>query len=172
MSSFIDAIYIGKFPGQDKRNINAKYADRAIYLTNEQDDLEDAVDDVVHELAHAVEDNLYNEIYHDGLIEREFLQKRSKLFRVLSSENYSVNQSSFMNPEYDISFDSFLYSEVGYANLAPLSVNLFHSPYAITSLREYFANGFEAFFLEGEAERIKAISPRLYEKLVNIMEER
>ena len=46
-----------------------------------------------------------------------------------------------------------------------MSVNLFYSPYAITSLREYFANGFEAYFNNKDRSRIHVLSPILFDKL-------
>ena len=51
-----------------------------------------------------------------------------------------------MNPNYVLEFDEFLYKTVGYDLLRDLTVELFVSPYAATSLREYFANGFEHYF--------------------------
>ena len=74
-----------------------------------------------------------------------------------------------MNPEYDIEFDRFLYQEIGYPILTMLTVNTFYSPYGATSLSEYFANGFEAFFYHQDIERIKALSPNLIDKLTELL---
>ena len=43
-------------------------------------------------------------------------------------------------------------------------MGLFSTPYAVTSLREYFATGFEEFYI-GDRNYIKKISPNLYNKL-------
>ena len=59
--------------------MNAKYSDGAIYVTNEQDDEEDLIDDIIHEFAHAVEDRYNDYLYGDGSIEERFLFKRNKL---------------------------------------------------------------------------------------------
>ena len=61
--------------------------------------------------------------------------------------------------------DNVLYFAIGYAALTPISMNLFYSPYAITSLREYFANGFEAFYFHKDHDKLLRISPALYTKL-------
>ena len=45
---------------------------------------------------------------------------------------------------------------VGYDNLNNFTNGLFSSPYGATSLKEYFANGFEEFFL-GNREHLKRI---------------
>ena len=51
-------------------------------------------------------------------------------------------------------------------------MGLINSPYAITSLREYFANGFEAYFLDVDNRNsLKNTSPVLYEKIANLANE-
>ena len=78
---------------------------------------------------------------------------------------------SFLNPEYDESFDTFLYKEVGYPLLSMICSSIFYSPYGITSLREYFANGFEAFYCYGDIRFLKKACHVLNSKLVKLMEE-
>ena len=51
--------------------------------------------------------------------------------------------------EYNKKFDNFFANEVGYPTLLSLTMGLFVSPYGATSIQEYFANGFEKYFLEG-----------------------
>jgi hypothetical protein len=53
---------------------------------------------------------------------------------------------------------------VGYDRLNVITVGLFVSPYAATSLSEYFANGFENYF-SGESAYVRKISPKLYSKI-------
>ena len=53
--SIIDVVYIGDFSFLNDRNINAMYKDGGVYISNEQDNEKDLIDDFVHELAHAVE---------------------------------------------------------------------------------------------------------------------
>ena len=69
--------------------------------------------------------------------------------------------------EYNKKFDMYLYEEVGYPILNTLTVGLYCSPYGATSIREYFANGFEFFFLK-DRELVKQVSPQLYKKLLEI----
>ena len=54
--------------------------------------------------------------------------------------------------------------------MSSIASNLFYSPYAATSLREYFANGFEAFFMKEDVARLKNVSPALYKKMLYLME--
>lgn len=162
---YIDYIIIGQFKELEKRSVNAAYMDGAIYVTNRQDDEDDMIDDVVHEIAHAIEERHAEFIYSDRNIESEFLSKRERLFHLLEAEGYDINFQDFMEVEYSTSFDSLLYNEIGYPLLAAMSVNIFYSPYAITSLREYFANGFEAYYNVRDIERISKISPILFDKL-------
>ena len=161
----VDYIFVGDFPEFKIRNVNALYMEGAIYITNKQDDELDMVDDIIHEIAHAVEDDEFLEIYSDGSLEREFLGKRERLFHLLDTEGYDLNYQEFKNPEYSNNFDNVLYFDIGYATLTPISMNLFYTPYAITSLREYFANGFEAFYFHRDYDKLLRISPVLYTKL-------
>jgi len=47
---------------------------------------------------------------------------------------------------------------------------LFYSPYGATSLREYFANGFECYFHKRDHKFLKKISPAIFSKIEQIME--
>ena len=75
-----------------------------------------------------------------------------------------------MNKRYSAELDHFFYKTVGYDLLRPLSSGLFYSPYAVTSLREYFANGFEAYFMKEDIPRIKSVSPELYKKIQGLLQ--
>jgi hypothetical protein len=161
----IDYIIIGQFKELESRSVNAAYMDGAIYATNDQTNEEDLIDDIIHEVAHAVEEKHFMEIYSDKYIEREFLGKRERLYHLLEQEKIEMNYQDFLEPEYSADFDNFLYFEVGYPLLSAVSVNLFYSPYAITSLREYFANGFEAYFNNKDRNRVHVLSPILFDKL-------
>ena len=161
----LDIIYVGQFQDLIDRDLHAIYKDASIFATNEHDSEESMIDDIVHEVAHSVEETYSNLIYSDYKIEKEFIQKRKQLWSILKDEGFQVNLIDFIEPEYNKDFDEFLYQEVGYPFLTATTVNLFYSPYGATSLREYFANGFEAFFMREEIPRLRRISPRLFEKL-------
>ena len=88
----------------------------------------------------------------------------------MHAEGFDVSMEMALDPDYFREFDEFLYKEVGYPVLTTLTMGLFYSPYAITSLREYFANGFENYF-EGGAQEVKEISPVLYNKIDSIVSE-
>lgn len=167
----IDYIFIGKFDELIKANAQAKYLEGAIYVTSEQDTEQDMIDDLVHEVAHSVEEEEFLAIYSDGSLEAEFLGKRERLFHLLDTEGLNVDYSEYKNPEYSKNFDNHLYFEIGYPYLTTVSVNLFYSPYAITSLREYFANGFEAYYYHQDHQRLGMISPILFSKIEELNEE-
>lgn len=163
----IDSIFVGQFDELKDRELDALYKDGAIYITNQQRNEEDMIDDIVHELSHASEETYTALIYADGKIENEFLGKRRKLLDILKAEGYNIPIDTFMNTEYSKDFDMFLYKEVGYEKLTMFVMGLFVSPYGATSLREYFANGFEHYFLH-DPEYVKRISPAIYEKVDGI----
>ena len=74
-----------------------------------------------------------------------------------------------MNLDYSYDFDMFLLNEVGYPLLTQLTIGLFLSPYGTTSLREYFAESFECFFLRDRVA-VKTLSPACFEKITDLVE--
>ncbi len=165
----LDSVFIGQFPEFKERQINAFYRDGAIYITNEQDDDDDFIDDFVHEVAHLAESHYGSIIYGDEKVTREFLGKRQKLFHMLRAEGYKVDPKDFMQIEYSQEFDMFLFEKVGYPILTTLTMGLFLTPYGVTSLREYFAEAFEYYFLR-EPEYVRTISPVSYQKIQELIE--
>ena len=77
--SNIDIIYIGHFQDLVDRDINALWQNGAIYITNDQDNEMDMIDDLIHEIAHSNEKQFEQIIYEDGKLEQEFLYRRKKL---------------------------------------------------------------------------------------------
>ena len=146
MMSNIEVIYVGQFPEMKERDINAFYENDAIYVTNEQDDEMDMIDDIIHEISHAVEHYNRELIYGDGRIQREFIAKRKRLSSLLK-QKFDVPSDFNINFEYDRAIDDFLYRDVGYDVLNQISVNIFPSGYAATSINEYWAKGFEELFI-------------------------
>ena len=165
----VDIIYVGKFPEFENSDtpFNAKYKDGALYITNNQDNENDMIDDIIHEIAHAVEEQFGEEIYGDGALKDEFEGKRRRLYHILDQEGYEPDNKKLADSDYNKYLDHYLYNVVGYPTLTSLSMGLFYSPYAITSLREYFANGFENYFLR-DNNYLKRISPVLYNKIVGL----
>jgi len=158
----VEIIYIGEFP--ELANRNAAFLDGAIYISSDEPTTHDMLEDAIHEIAHSLEARLAPTVYNDGLLEREFLSKREKLKNILDAEGYEFPAKLYNTTEYYSAFDEFLSNVVGYPTLLSLTMGLFASPYAATSLREYFANGFEKYYL-GDTKLVKDISPVLYNKL-------
>lgn len=163
-------IRVGNFKELKDRSIQALYRDNEILLSNEHTTTEDIIDDVVHEVAHSVEEIYVEDLYSDMRIQSEFLDKRKKLWMKLGKTDFKIPLGFLLNTKYSKELDDFFYKTVGYSILRSLSSDLFYSPYAATSLREYFANGFEAFFMNEDLPRLKAISPELYKKISGLLE--
>ena len=162
-------IYIGSFRELESRNLTALYKNNSIYLSSSISSYEDIVDDIIHEVAHHVETMYQSELSADGEIERAFLQKRKRLWSALKHKGIEVELETFLNTNFDIEFDEFLYNTIGYPTLRLVTTNLFYSPYGSTSLREYFANGFEAFFMREDINLLKKVSPVLYGKIIELL---
>jgi hypothetical protein len=170
----LDSIYIGQFEEFVERDINAFYRDGAIFVTNDQADASDLTDDIIHEIAHSVEGYHKSQIYGDALLEREFLGKRRRLYDTMRQQDLDIDitraQKLFFNLKYSSKFDNLLYKKVGYPLLASISTGLFNNPYAITSLREYFASGFEQYYM-GDRMYLRKTCPQLYNKITELNEE-
>ena len=167
LTTGVDIIYIGQFPEMKKREINAYYEDGAIYVTNYHDEEMDMIDDIIHELAHAVERNNDELIYGTGKLQREFIAKRKNL-QIILEDMFEVPKDFTINFEYDQQIDDFLFRTVGYDVLNQMVVNIFISGYAVTSVSEYFARGFEEYFI-GERTTLKQLSPVLYSIIDNLV---
>ena len=144
----IDIIYVGEFEDLRERDLNAAYADGAIYVLPEQSSEQDFLDDIVHEVAHSLEERFTDFIYGDGKIQQEYKEKYLKLIGLMGKQAQIAIPEKFLKTvpfEYDPEWDEFLYQTVGYDILHILTPGLFASPYGATSLREYWANAFEHF---------------------------
>ena len=160
----VDVMYVGDFEMLREKDVNALYQDGAIYISNTQDNHEDMADDIVHELAHAVEEQYKDFLYADQSLKKEFLGKRKRLYDILLSNDYKPLGKLINTYIYDKEIDMYFYKDVGYDTMWNIVVGLFPSPYSCTSLREYFAVGFEEYYLRNRTE-LKTICPVLYNKL-------
>jgi hypothetical protein len=94
----------------------------------------------------------------------EFLGKRKRLYSILKNEGYDVILEEFLNVNYNEDFDMFLYQDIGYAKLNNLVMGLFPGAYSVTSLGEYYATGFERFYMR-EGNKISKMCPVLIRKI-------
>ena len=161
---YIQAVRIGIFEEMLEKELNALYKDGVLYVSNMQDNNTDMLDDIIHEIAHAVEDHNHDLVYGDEKVLLEFLGKRKRLYELLKSEGYDVTIEQFLTTTYDYDFDMFLFQDIGYPVLETLTLGLFLSPYSVTSINEYFAVGFENFYMD-ESNYVKKICPILLEKI-------
>ena len=66
--------------------------------------------------------------------------------------------------------DDFLYKELGYDKLNYLINGIFLNPYAVTSIREYFASGLEKYLLDNtKREQLRNFSPELTKKIEELI---
>ncbi len=164
--SEIEMIIFGHFEEFDERALNAFYDGGTLYVSNIQDDEDDLYDDLVHEISHSLESPHGYEIYGDEKVKDEFLRKRKHLHDILWASGFKAPIAFFMDVEYNEEFDMFLYTKVGYEKLATLLRGVFVSPYAATSLREYFATGFTEYYLDSNHKFLQKVSPALYKKII------
>jgi len=163
----VDLIYIGQFDVIKKRQINAIFQEGAIYVSNIQDNNQDLIDDIVHAVAHATEESFRDLVYKDELLKREFLGKRNRLYWILQSNDYKPYAKIQNTYHYDEEIDMYFFKDVGYEKMWHIVTGLFPTPYSTTSLREYFAIGFEEFYI-GDKVSLQNNCPILFSKLVEL----
>ena len=127
------------------------------------------LENIIHETAHSLEEIYSRQLYEDGLMRKEFLRKRKQLYNDLSVK-YNIDDKYFRKTEYSKTLDTLFYKKIGYDTLSYFTEPLFVSPYSATSLREYFSEGFEKYYL-GEQQTIMELSPELYNK-IKLLEEK
>ena len=171
LKSGIDYIIFMKSEAMGRRGVAAVYSDDIIYVASDQTNNQNVLDDIVHEIGHHVETRYGYYLYGDGVLEKEFLQKRKLLSKEFEKEGYKIRDDIMMNSDYNELLDSFFHEKVGYPKMTPIVQGIFYSPYGATSLNEYFANGFEAFFYHRDIY-LKKVSPKLFEKLENLKMEK
>ena len=168
----IEMVIVGDFKEFEENHFNAMYKDGMVYVTNDQQDNYDMIEDIVHEIAHSTEEPYGYHIYADGKVKEEFLRKRFILHDILWQNGHKAPRAFFSNVEYDEEFDDFLLKNVGYDKLQNYAAGIFLTSYAPTSLREYYATAFVEFFLHPEGHNyLKKISPQLYKKLFELYTE-
>ena len=160
----IKKVKIENRPDFEERNLTALYHDGVLYLAPKLGSDGSIVTDIIHELAHHIETLYTGFIYDDGSLQREFLKKRHELEFELRSEGYWTGDYDFEDINYNEKLDKFLYKRVGPNMLRLITTGMFIRPYAAISIREYFATGFEAYYL-GKRDKLDKISPVLYDKI-------
>ena len=166
----IDIIYIGQYQDLIDRGLEALYESGAIYITNTLSENIDYVENIIHENAHSIEETHGLSIYGDDNVKTEFVGKRKRLFHIIKSQGHDIAGLDYLNSEFQQEMDDFLYKELGYDNLNYLISGLFLNPYAVTSIREYFASGLEKYFLDGtKREQLRNFSPELIKKIEELI---
>ena len=166
----VETVLIGQFKEIEDRGLRAVYLDGGIYVTNKQPSEEQLFEDIVHEVAHAVEKMFQAQIYSDNEIEKEYLGKKKRFLDLLSAGGVKIPNRLRYETEYSKLFDEFLFYQLGYEAVAPYCQGLFLSPYSSVSISEYFATGFEHYFVQSDLDYVRKISPQLFEKLKKISE--
>ena len=164
----VDQIMIGDFDFLQQSGREAEYKDGAIFITNQITTEKDLVENIVHELSHSIESRYGHSIYGDMTLHSEFLGKRNRLESILNANGWLTKEFDFSNTEYDEEFDLFLYEDIGYIELSAYISGLFVSPYAFSSLAEYWAVGFEDYFI-GDREYVQKVSPQLFSKIEGVL---
>jgi hypothetical protein len=159
----------------NERMINAYYdrESRCIFLSDKQENEKDCINDIVHELSHALQERYGQHVFMDGELKKEFVSKRMKMASVLHRAGYDeIPRRSYAMVEYSNLLDEYFFNIVGYQKINSLLGATFPSAYACTSLEEYYAEGFEAYYCkENGRSYLKKYCPVLFAKLSTLEKE-
>ncbi len=161
----VELVVVGQFDDLDKRGVKAAFLDGAIYVTNNQDDVDDIFDDLIHEISHSVEKTHASILFSDGSLASEYLGKKRRLIDLMVADGLLVPPDVVETLEYSKEFDEFLHFELGFEKAGNYSKGLFIDSYGSVSLSEYFATGFETYYVDKDGTALRKISPALHEKI-------
>lgn len=164
----LDYIVLGEFSYGKQKDYKAFYVDKKIYIDSSSKVNEELKSTITHEFAHHLENTIPELIYEDSELVNEFKDKRQTLQNKLRKTNKKPNLD-FDNIHYNQELDYYFYEELGYDFLSRFTYNLFSSPYSATSIREYFAIGFEIYFTKNNSNDILfQTCPKLEQKLMEL----
>ena len=161
----VEVIIIGKFDVLDKRGVKAAFLDGGIYVTNEQENNDDLLDDIVHEISHSIEATHGSLLFSDGDLAEEYLGKKQRLVDLLTADGYMVPPDIVSSLKYNVDFDEFLHYELGWEKARNYCSGLFIDSYGAVSISEYFATGFESYYVDTNGAELSKISPVLHQKV-------
>ena len=99
----------------------------------------------------------------------QYLGKKQRLLDTLRTNGYNIGNDLDSVSDYVQEFDEFLYFDLGFERLKSFTRGLFVTPYSVTSLSEYFSEGFEHYLIH-DPIYLNKISPVLYNKVGYLIE--
>lgn len=123
---------------------------------------------LIHELYHSLELDIsrqFTEQYSNTV--NEYRANKTKVLGKIKSDPRLEKPSRYYYSliHYDSGFDDYLVNRITYPVLFNRITDLFCTPYALTSISEYIAIGFEVFLFENK-EWVHIYNPMLY-KLID-----
>ena len=141
-----------------------------VFIKDTIQDPEVSVSRVIKTVVSKIPSHLMRKVKQIHVGQFEFLNSKDYEASYQNSKIFVTNKQSSEEDMIDDIIHEVAHSvrDIGYPVLSVLTASIFHSPYAATSLSEYFADGFEAFYMKEELGRLKSISPRLYKKIIGL----
>lgn len=123
---------------------------------------------LIHELYHSLETDIsskFTDLYSATV--NEYRANKTKILDKIKSDPRLEKPSRYYYGiiHYDSGFDDYLVNRITYPVLFNRIIDLFSTPYALTSISEYIAIGFEVFLFENR-NWVNIYNPMLY-KLID-----
>lgn len=125
---------------------------------------------LIHELYHSIEFDISK--YFPKQFNKtcdEYLNKKHKLLDILKNDTRfkKPKEEFYSELEYSFEFDDYLLNSIRYPLLMDRIIDLFPSPYSITSISEYIAVCVEVFFFE-KREWLLMYCPEVFNLITKI----
>lgn len=174
MYSNIKTIYIHNSEGLQSKNLDSLHNDNGIIEINSNSvkNIQDLLKLLIHELYHSIEHDIkikYSSLFYS--VCNEYKTNKNQILDKINSDPRLVKpKPEYYNIlDYNAEFDEYLINTITYPVLYTRMTDLFATPYAITSISEYIAIGFEIFLFENK-EWVSIYNPQLYNLINSIMQ--
>jgi len=165
-------IFIGNFDKLNTKQLKSLYHDGAVYVSNEIQTEEILFYHIICALSYSIEHNNRDIIYADGTLEKEFLEKRIKVYQMYSKEvtNKSLSIYDFMNVYYDKKLENLMFSILHKSTKEVSIYNVFPSAFGFVSLKQYFIDCFVEYVMKMiEKEKLKSLTPTAFSKIEHLL---
>jgi hypothetical protein len=165
-------IFIGNFDKLHSKQLKSLYHDGAIYVSNELESEEILFYHIICALSYCVEHNNKDIIYADGLLEKEFLEKRLRVYNMYAKEVQAkkLNIQDFMNIYYDKNLENLMLSILHRSKKGISIYDVFPSAFGFVSLKQYFIDCFVEYTMKMvEKEKLKHLTPIAYKKINQLL---
>jgi len=168
----LDDIFIGDF--SLLKEIKVNYSNGAIYISNYQQDIHSLKNDFITGIARASEDLNRKYLYNDGRLEKEFIDKRIKLFNIMNGISFTNRRKIdlFMDLDYSEKFIKHLFNIFPDRDkIRDMTSSFLLYPECMFSIKDYYIHNFLYYYFyykTKDIDKIIEFCPIFCQKIIDI----